>query len=203
MVKAMLKKAAYGYIAHQHMVKIKTSFQRVTTQNSPLYGVSSSIKGKDLSSWLSGSKKSKVKLCAPGDVLIIKLDKSKVPLFHFLDNDSKPWQSGVIFHSYRNQIKIYCIEFKSGSFPDSSCDQLSASESWCKALQSIIHLYTGKKRAMHLTKYVFSCHENPEPYLDEDNKYLLRDHSIRHYHYREVNGLSLVDLDNDNVERVA
>ena len=42
MVKIMLKKVAYGYIAHQHMVKIKTSFQWVTTQNSPLYGVSSS-----------------------------------------------------------------------------------------------------------------------------------------------------------------
>ena len=56
---------------------------------------------------------------------------------------------------------------------------------------------------MHLTKYVFSCHENPEPYLDEENKYLLRDHSIRHYHYRDVNGMSLIDLDNDNVECVA
>jgi hypothetical protein len=84
--------------------------------------------------------------------------------------------------------------------PDSLVDQLNASEAWCHAMHSIIKHYTGKARRIHLTKYVLSCHPNADRYLDAEGKYLQRDHSIRHYLYQNIDGLSLDALDNTNVE---
>lgn len=50
------------------------------------------------------------------------------------------------------------------------------------------------------TKYVLSNHPDPTPYLDADGKYLLRDHTIRHYRYADLKDIALADLDNSNIE---
>ncbi len=155
-------------------------------------------------------KDMKVRLKVPGEAIVINLDKKNRngntdSLFHFLDDNAKPWSKRcdfVIFHLHRDKLFAYIIEFKSGSFPEGLVDQINASKAWCCALHSIIKLYTGKAKRLHLTKYVLSCHANPAPYLDAEGKYLLRDHSIRHYLYQDIEGLSLDALDNTNVETI-
>ena len=150
----------------------------------------------------------KVRLQLAGEALVINLDKknkrgSSDPLFHFLDDQSKPWSKRcdyVIFHRHRERLNAFCLEFKSSSLPDSLVDQLEASEAWCRTLHSLVKHYTGKSKKIRLTKYVLSCHPNPPSYLDPEGKYLQRDHSIRHYLYSEIDGLSLNDLENTNVE---
>ena len=151
----------------------------------------------------------KVRLIVPGEAIVIKLDKknsrgSSDPLFHFLDDNAKPWSKRcdfIVFHLHNRRIGIFCIEFKSATLPDDRLvSQLRASASWCRALHSIIRHYTGEAKRLHLTKYVLSCHPDPASYLDQNRKYLQRDHSIRHYLYDEIDGLSLVALDNTNVE---
>jgi len=150
----------------------------------------------------------KVRLTVPGEALVIKLDKKNPrgnsdPLFHFLDDNGKPWSKRcdfIIFHLHRNQVSALCFEFKWTTLPDALIDQLKSSESWCRALHSIIKHYTTKAKRLHLTKYVLSNHPNPAPYLDSAGKYLQRDHSIRHYHYKDIDGLSLTGLENTNVE---
>ena len=154
----------------------------------------------------------KVRLSVTGEALVINLDKKMSrnsnqshPLFHFLDDNAKPWSKRcdyVVFHRVRERLSVHCIEFKSASLPDSLVDQLEASEAWCRALHSIIKHYTGKARKLHLTKFVLSCHANPAPYLDAVGKYLQRDHSIRHYLYQDIDGLALDGLDNTNVETI-
>ena len=62
--------------------------------------------------------------------------------------------------------------------------------------------YTGDAKRLHLTKFVLSCHPNPAQYLDPAGKYLQRDHSIRHYLYQDIDGLSLDALDNTNIETI-
>lgn len=152
----------------------------------------------------------KVRLNVPGEALLINLDKknrngNSDPLFHFLDDNAKPWSKRcdyVIFHRKGERLSALCIEFKSATLPDSLVDQLKASEAWCRALHSIIKLYTSKAKRIHLTKYVLSCHPNPAAYLDQEGKYLQRDHSIRHYLYPDIDGLSLDALDNTNIESI-
>lgn len=151
----------------------------------------------------------KVRLGVPGEALVINLDKKiraqSPPLFHFLDDNAKPWSKRcdyVVFHRLRERVSVFCIEFKSASFLDSLLDQLEASESWCRALHSIIKHYTGTARKLYLTKYVLSCHANPAAYLDPAGKYLQRDHSIRHYLYQDIDGLGLDALENTNVETI-
>lgn len=154
----------------------------------------------------------KVRLVVTGEALVINLDKKiskknnqSLPLFHFLDDNAKPWSKRcdfVIFQRNGTRLSVACIEFKSASLPDSLVDQLKSSEAWCRTLCGIIKLYTGKSRRVHLTKYVLSCHPNATPYLDADGKYLQRDPSIRHYLYKDIDGLSLDALDNTNVERI-
>ena len=150
----------------------------------------------------------RVRLVVPGEALVINLDKknrngNSDPLFHFLDDNAKPWSKRcdyVIFHRTGGRLSASCIEFKSANLPDSLVDQLGASEAWCRALHSVIKHYTGKAKRLNLTKYVLSCHPNPTAYLDAAGKYLRRDHSIRHYLYPDIDGLSLDALDNTNVE---
>jgi len=153
-----------------------------------------------------------VKLTVPGKALVIKLDvktdkkgNHSDPLFHFLDDNGKPWSKRcdfVVFHLHRGSICVLCFEFKWETLPvERVIAQLNASESWCRSLHSIIEHYTTKKRRLNLTKYVLSAHPDPSPYLDDDH-YLQRDHSIRHYHYSEINGLSLDAVENTNVERI-
>lgn len=152
----------------------------------------------------------KVRLVVSGEAIVINLDKKNSrgnsdPLFHFLNDNAKPWSKRcdyVIFHLHQRQLHALCIELKSGSFPDSLVDQLNSSEAWCRALHSIIKHYTGEARKLQLTKYVLSCHPNPAAYLDPAGKYLQRDHSIRHYLYADIDGLSLDALDNTNVENI-
>lgn len=151
----------------------------------------------------------KIRLNVPGEALVINLDKkiggNSKPLFHFLDDEAKPWAKRcdfVIFHLHRNQIAAICIEFKSNSFPDSLTDQMNAGAAWCRSLHSVIKHYTGITRRMCITKFVLSCHQSPDAYLDDENKYLRRDHTIRHYLYDEVDGMSLDELENMHVETI-
>lgn len=150
--------------------------------------------------------KIKIRFPVSGDALVVKLDKyQKKPLFHFLENDSKPWAKKcdfVVFNRVGNSLKVHCIEFKSGSLPDDLKDQLSAGVAWCRTLHSTIKHYTGTARKLDIMKYVFSCHQNPVDYLQDDRKYLKRDHTIRHYHYDELVDMALVDLENENVEGI-
>lgn len=152
----------------------------------------------------------KVRLQVPGEALVINLDLKNTrgnsdPLFHFLDDNSKPWAKRcdfVIFHLHRNQIAAICIEFKSGSFPESLADQMNAGAAWCRSLHSVIKHYTSKTKRMRITKFVLTCHQNPNAFLDDDNKYLRRDHTIRHYLYDDIDGMSLDELENTHVETI-
>ncbi len=150
----------------------------------------------------------KVRLQVSGEALVINLDKknrrgNSDPLFHFLSDNAKPWSKRcdfVVFHRIRERINVHCFEFKSGSFPDALVEQLEASESWCRALHSIIRHYTSYSKPMYVSKFVLSCHNNPAPYLDGSGKYLQRDHSIRHYLYQDIDGMALDALDNTNID---
>jgi hypothetical protein len=152
----------------------------------------------------------RVRLHVPGEALAINLDKkngrgNSDPLFHFLDDESKPWARRcdfVVFHLFRNRISALCFEFKSGSFPEGLVDQMTAGVAWCRSLYSVIKHYTGKTKRLHVTKYVLSCHEDPARFLDDSGKYLKRDHTIRHYLYDQVDGMALDSLDNTHVETI-
>ena len=152
----------------------------------------------------------KVRLQVPGEALVINLDKKNTrgnsdPLFHFLDDNAKPWAKRcdfVVFHLHRKKIAAICIEFKSGSFPESLIDQMDAGVAWCRSLHSVIKSYTNKTKRIHITKFVLTCHTNPDDFLDGEKKYLLRDHTVRHYHYDDIDGMSLDDLENRHVETI-
>lgn len=157
----------------------------------------------------SGSKPivHEVGLQTSGETLVIKLDTKKkgstLPLFHFLDDTAKPWSKRcdyVLFNLRKSKLHVYCLEFKSESIPHDTPDQLTASVDWLKSLHATIKAYTGKRSTLHITKYVLSNTPDPAPYLDADGKYLMRDHTIRHYHYAEINGMALADLENSNID---
>lgn len=157
----------------------------------------------------NGSKPTeyKVKLKTTGEVLVIKLDAKKngssLPLFHFLDDNAKPWSKRcdfIVFNLRKNKLYVYCLEFKSETIPHDVPEQLDASLAWCKALHATISAYTTKRSRLNVTKYVLSNHPNPAAYLDADGKYLQRDHTIRHYRYADLNSIGLTDLDNSNIE---
>jgi hypothetical protein len=149
-------------------------------------------------------RKQKVKLGYSGEVIVIQLDKKNQrgksdPLFHFFDDEARPWSKRcdyVIFQLLDRKITVYCIEFKSASLPESLVDQLNASEAWCKAVHSIINLYTGEKKRLNLKKFVFSCMDDPSRFVDQEG-YLNRDHSIKHYYYDDLNNMSVEDLENE------
>lgn len=156
-------------------------------------------------------KEIKVSLSFKGEAFGIKLDKkndkgNSYPLFHFLDDNGKPWSKRcdfVIFQHYNRKIQVYCIEFKYETLSvESIINQLNASVCWCQSLHSTIKNYTTKKKKLNLTKFVFSFHPDPDKYLDDAGKYLQRDYSIRHYSYDDVNGMNLEDLENSNVEEI-
>jgi hypothetical protein len=157
----------------------------------------------------SGSKpiEYKVSLLTTGEALVIRLDAKKngssLPLFHFLDDNAKPWSKRcdfVVFNLRKNKLFVYCLELKSESIPHDVPDQLTASVDWLKALHATINVYTAKRSVIHATKYVLSNHPDPSPYLDTDGKYLQRDHTIRHYRYADLNGMALAGLENSNIE---
>lgn len=79
--------------------------------------------------------------------------------------------------------------------PEGLVDQLKASEAWCKSIHSIIRLYTGEKKRLNLKKFVFSCMDNPSRFVDDEG-YIIRDQSIRHYHYDDLSSIKLEQLEN-------
>ncbi len=141
--------------------------------------------------------------------MVSKLDSknkkgSTLPLFHFLDDNAKPWSKRcglVVFNLRNNNLHVYCLKFKSGSIPPHDVpDQLKVSVDWHNALHATLNAYTTKRSAIHATKYVLSNHPNPTPYLDADGKYSQRNHTIRHCRYANPDGIALADLEKSNIE---
>lgn len=148
----------------------------------------------------------KVTLSFKGKAFAIKLDGHKEALFHFLDNNGKPWSKRcdfVVFQCYLRSINAYLFEFKTKSLdPTSIIDQLKSGAHWCASLKKVVNQYTGDDRVIHIRKFVLTENQNPAEYLDVAGKYLDRDPSIRHYHYDQVSGLTLDTLDNTSVRTV-
>ncbi len=162
----------------------------------------------------SRAKTRNIRLLLPGQGLAFKLDhdqvelqrkKSKPPLFHFLDDNAKPWAKRcdfVVFHVKGRAFHADCIEFKSKSLTaDKIVPQLAAGVSWVRSLKRTIENYTGYSRTIRLRKFVFADNDNPGAYVDA-NRQLNADPSIRYYHFDEVNGKSLAGLSNTSVQEV-
>lgn len=136
------------------------------------------------------------------DELEISKKKHKPPLFHFLNDSAKPWSKRcdfVIFRTHRRSFFFECIEFKSKSLTaDKIVPQLRAGVSWCRSLKHTIEHYTGDRRRIRVRKFVFAANENPDAYLNP-NRQLNADPSIRYYHFDEVDGRPLDDLENASV----
>jgi hypothetical protein len=132
-------------------------------------------------------------------------NKHKPPLFHFLDDNAKPWSKRcdfVIFYVNGRAFHADCIEFKSKSLTSEKIvPQLRAGMCWVTSLKRTIDQYTGDTRKIRLRKFVFAENENPGAYLDA-NRQLNADPSIRYYHFDEVNGLSLAALHNTSVQEI-
>lgn len=136
------------------------------------------------------------------DQVELQRKKSKPALFHFLDDNAKPWSKRCDFVIFRTQGRIFvadCIEFKSKSLSaEKIVPQLKAGVSWCRSLKRTIEHYTGDDRRVKVRKFVFGTNENPGAYLDVNGQ-LNADPSIRYYHFDEVNGRALADLNNASV----
>ncbi|MER8777273.1 hypothetical protein NKI01_11835 [Mesorhizobium sp. M0815] len=160
------------------------------------------------------AKTRRIRLLLPGQGLAFKLDhdqvelqrkKSKPPLFHFLDDNAKPWSKRcdfVIFYTRGRAFHADCIEFKSKSLTaEKIVPQLRAGMCWVRSLKQTIDHYTGDSRNIRLRKFVFGENDNPGAYLDA-NRQLNADPSIRYYHFDEVNGQSVVALHNASVQEI-
>jgi hypothetical protein len=166
----------------------------------------------------------KVELLLPGSGLAFKLDnddvdelldetkdkqkknkRNKPALFHFLDDNAKPWSKRcdfVIFYVSGRRFHADCIEFKSKSLTaDKIVPQLRAGVNWVKTLKRTIENYTGDARKICVRKFVFADNDNPEAYLDA-NRQLNADPSVRYYHFDEVNGQFLTDLINSSQQEI-
>lgn len=156
----------------------------------------------------------KIELLLPGAGMAFKLDhddfdasnkKSKPALFHFLDDNAKPWSKRcdfVVFYVNGRALCADCIEFKSKSLSaEKVVPQLKAGMCWVASLKRTIEHYTGDKRKIRLRKFVFAENENPDPYIDR-NRQLNADPSIRYYHFDEVQGQPLADLQNTSVQEI-
>jgi hypothetical protein len=159
-------------------------------------------------------KTRKIELGLPGAGMAFKLDlddfetskrKVKPPLFHFLDDTSKPWSKRcdfVVFYVKGRTFHADCIEFKSKSLAaDKVVPQLAAGTNWVRSLKRTIENYTGYSRRIKLRKFVFAENDSPDAYL-ENNRQLKADPSIRYYHFNEVHGQSLADLENTSVQEI-
>ncbi len=166
-------------------------------------------------------KERKIELLLPGAGMAFKLDcddlekkkeegkgkkKNGQPaLFHFLDDTAKPWSKRcdfVIFYVIGRKFCADCIEFKAKSLTaEKIVPQLRAGMCWVQSLKRTIEHYTGDKRKIHLRKFVFAENDNPDAYL-EPNRQLRADPSIRYYHFNEVHGQSLADLQNTSVQEI-
>ena len=155
-----------------------------------------------------------IRLLLPGLGLVFKLDydqvelqlkKIKPTLFHFLDDSAMPWSKRcdfVIFYVNGRDFHADCIEFKSKSLTaEKIVPQLNAGTCWVNTLKRTIEHYTGDKRRVRLRKFVFAENQNPGPYID-GNRQLNADPSIRYYHFDEVQGQPLADLQNTAVQEI-
>lgn len=153
----------------------------------------------------------KIKLRLPGLGFAFKLDydqvelqrkKSKPPLFHFLDDNAKPWSKRcdfVIFWVNGRAFHADCIEFKSKSLSvEKIVPQLKAGVCWCRSLKRTLEHYTDDDRRFRVRKFVFGTNDNPAPYVNANGQ-LNADPSIRYYHFNDVDGLLLSDLQNTSV----
>lgn len=156
----------------------------------------------------------RIELRLPGAGMAFKLDlddfdtkkkKSKPPLFHFLDDTSKPWSKRcdfVVFYVNGRAFHADCIEFKSKSLTaEKIVPQLKAGLCWVHALKRTIEHYTGDTRRFKVRKFVFADNENPGDYLDAKHQ-LKADPSIRYFHFNEVHGQSLAALQNNSVQEI-
>ena len=179
------------------------------------------LKEKYFSSEDVESQERQIELLLPGVGMAFKLDhddfsttkkntkgktkKSKPPLFHFLDDNAKPWSKRcdfVIFYVNRNTFHADCIEFKSKSLiVENIVPQLQAGTCWVQSLKRTIEYYTGYRKRIHLRKFVFGENEKPDAYLDQ-NRQLNADPSIRYYHFNEVQGQHLDKLVNRSVQTI-
>lgn len=156
----------------------------------------------------------KIELLLPGPGMAFKLDlddfdtakkKSKPALFHFLDNNAKPWSKRcdfVIFYVNGRAFHADCIEFKSKSLTaEKIVPQLKAGMCWVTSLKRTVEQYTGDSRRIRLRKFVFAENDSPGAYLDA-NRQLNADPSIRYYHFNEVNGQALAALLNTSTQEI-
>lgn len=160
------------------------------------------------------AKTRRVRLLLPGQGLAFKLDhdqvelqrkKSKPPLFHFLDDNAKPWSKRcdfVIFYTNGRAFCADCIEFKSKSLTaEKIVPQLNAGLNWVRTLKRTVEHYTGDSRKIRVRKFVFGENDNPDAYIDDDRQ-LNADPSIRYYHFDEVHGQALATLHNISVQEI-
>lgn len=156
----------------------------------------------------------KIELLLPGTGIAFKLDHddfevskkgNKPALFHFLNDTAKPWSKRcdfVIFYVNGRAFHADCIEFKSKSLSaEKIVPQLKAGMCWVYSLKRTIEHYTGDKRRIRLRKFVFAENDNPGAYIDR-NRQLIADPSIRYYHFDEVQGQSLANLQNISVQEI-
>ncbi|MEM7218203.1 MAG: hypothetical protein AAF515_07555 [Pseudomonadota bacterium] len=156
----------------------------------------------------------KIELLIPGSGMAFKLDhdefetsrrKHKPALFHFLDDNAKPWSKRcdfVVFFVNRRALHADCIEFKSKGINGQAIkEQLSAGVCWLRSLKRTIEYYTTYNKKLKVRKFVFGTNTNPGPFVD-GNQQLNADPSIRYYHFDEVQGQPLVELDNTSVHEV-
>ena len=155
-----------------------------------------------------------LRLLLPGSGLAFKLDndelqlgnrRGKPPLFHFLDDNAKPWSKRcdfVVFYVNRSVFCADCIEFKSGSIAGNSVrEQLRAGACWVRSLKKTIEHYTQDTRTIRVRKFLFGDKEDADAFLDT-NRQLNADPSIRYYHFDEVNGQPLIALQNTSEQRI-
>lgn len=139
------------------------------------------------------------------DQVELQRKKSKPALFHFLDDNGKAWSKRcdfVIFRTHGRSFFADCIEFKSKSISaENIVPQLRAGVNWCRSLKRTIAHYTGDSRTIRIRKFVFGTNENPGNYVDANGQ-LNADPSIRYYHFDDVNGRSLADLQNSSVTEI-
>ena len=158
------------------------------------------------------SETRKLRLLLPGPGLAFKLDQEQVrqgrrnikpPLFHFLDDNAKPWSKRcdfVVFYVNKKAFCADCIEFKSGNIAGSAVrEQLRAGTSWVRSLKKTIEHYTEDARKIRVRKFLFGDKEDASAYLDSDRQ-LNADPSVRYYHFDEVQGQPLATLQNASVQ---
>lgn len=185
--------------------------------NTDFYGVSkfpgNEIELKEKIQVGASKKEHKVTLKHEGELFAIKLDSlnkkgNQDPLYHFLGNNGQPWTKRcdfIVFNLVGKKIFVYCLEFKSQSLDTESISaQLQSAEKWCRALLATIDIYVNKKCKFELTKLVVSdCPEDRlESYLEENGQFLARDPSVRHFLYKDINGLTLDELNHAGTETV-